>query len=226
MAKWIPSESEREKLEQFFADGAILVPSEAEYWVHDADEGLSYCHDCCEKEVKRLLKKNPDGEYCVDGGWGTDGDSTPFCETCGKLLENTLTDYGCEAELDHFTMYGFDIESNDDRRAMSQVISGREWEPFAGHVYRDDYEKKSDLEYYEQLYAVCKPILGQRMAADFILQRSEVIEPVDMPAWGQVYCNGGLMLHWLWETYYQEPMCFTFKIVGILKGKWSEVRNG
>ena len=106
------NETDREKLEKFFDEGADRVPSEPEYWIHGADEGLSYCLECCKKEVKRLSKENPKEEYSVDGGWDTEGDYTPFCEGCGMLLENTLTDCGCRDEVEHFLLYGFDIKSD------------------------------------------------------------------------------------------------------------------
>ena len=153
------SDDECKLLEDFFNAGAALVESEPEYWVHGADEGESYCHKCCEKKVKGLLKKDPGGEYCVDGGWGVEGDSTPFCETCGKLLENTLTEAGAETEVDHFLEYGFDPESDDDRRAMSEVIRARGWKPWLERRYRDEYEKKWDLQYFDDLHKVCRTIL-------------------------------------------------------------------
>ncbi len=153
-------EVDREKIEKLFDEGANRVSSEPEHWIHNADEGLSYCYECCEKEVKRLLKENPDGEYCVDGGWGTEGDSTPFCEICGKLLENSLTDYGCESELEHFLAYGFDL-CDDNCRAMSEVIVGRGWEPWKDQIYRNKFDKKSDLQYFTDLHKLCKQILTQ-----------------------------------------------------------------
>jgi hypothetical protein len=162
---YIP-EANREKLEKFFDEGANRVPSEPEHWIHGADEGLSYCFECCEKEVERLSKENPKKEYCVDGGWDIEGNSTPFCEGCGKLLENTLTDYGCESEVEHFLSYKFDLKSNDDRRAMSEVIAARGWEPFVEQCYRDEYDKKSDLDYFDDLHKLCKIILGMIRKAE------------------------------------------------------------
>lgn len=153
-------ETDREKLEKFFDEGAYRVPSEPEHWIHGADEGFSYCLECCEEEVKRLSKENPKEEYSVDGGWKTEGDSTPFCEICGQLLENTLTDYGCEEEVNHFLLNGFDPKSDDDRRAMSEVINACMWEPFPDQHYRDEYDKKSTLNYFDNLHKLCKIILN------------------------------------------------------------------
>lgn len=153
-------ETDREKLEKFFDEGAARVSSEPEYWIYGADEGLSYCLECCEKEVRRLSKENPKEEYFVDGGWGTEGDSTPYCKDCGKLLENTLTACGCGDEVEHFLLYGFDVKSDDDRRAMSGVIDACQWEPFPGQRYRDEYAKKSTLDYFDDLHKLCRKILN------------------------------------------------------------------
>ena len=153
-------ETDREKLEKFFDESASRVPSEPEYWVHGADEGLSYCLECCKKEVKRLSKENPKAKYCVDGGWGVEGDGTPFCEDCGKLLENTLTDCGCGDEIEHFLSYGFDVKSDDDRRAMSEAIRACGWEPFVGQRYKNEYDKKSALVYFDDLHKLCRKILN------------------------------------------------------------------
>ena len=62
----------------------------------EADQGLSYCYECAEKAVSA-----GDGEY-VDGGWQQDSDGCCHCETCGRLLDYTLTDYGVTEELSHF----------------------------------------------------------------------------------------------------------------------------
>jgi len=153
------SEKDQEKLEALFNTGAARIPSEPEFWINGADGGLSYCLDCCEKEVEKLLKKDPDGGYTVDGGWETEGDSTPFCENCGKLLENILTDYGCEAEVKHFLSYGFDPKSDDDCWAMSEVIRARGWELWAYRIYRNEDEKQADADYFKDLYELCARIL-------------------------------------------------------------------
>ena len=153
------SESDQEKLERLFNAGRDRIPSEPEYWIHNADEGLSYCYDCCEKEVARLLKENPAGDYSVDGGWGTEGDSTPFCEICGKRLENTLTDYGGEEELDYFLENGFNPKSDDDCRSMAEVIDGRGWIPWEDRLYKNQDDKDRDLKYFQNLHKLCRAIL-------------------------------------------------------------------
>ena len=158
MANYI-SELNQKELESLFNAGRDGISSEPEYWIHNADEGISYCYECCKKEVKRLLKENPKGEYCVDGGYGTEGDSTPFCEICDKLLENNLTDYGCEAELDHFLENGFDLKSDDDCRAMAEVIDSRGWIPLENRFNENQDQKDRDLKYFRNLHKLCRTIL-------------------------------------------------------------------
>ena len=62
-----------------------------------ADQGPSYCHDCASKRVEA-----GEGEF-VDGGWPQDNDGSCQCEDCGRTLDYTLTEYGVEEEMEHFT---------------------------------------------------------------------------------------------------------------------------
>ena len=56
------------------------------------------------------------------------------------------------------------------------------------------------------------------MKTDFAILCAEINEPVDMPAMSQIWMGGdGVMIRWFWETYYTEPMCFTF-----IMGKWKK----
>lgn len=87
------------------------------HWVHGAneirgigcDEGTNYCRPCCEKAVRKIRKSHPkearDVNICVDGGWSTDHDSPPYCETCGVPLDGDLTDCGVEEEIQALTTY-------------------------------------------------------------------------------------------------------------------------
>ena len=89
-----------------------------EHWIRGWDEGLSFCFECAKKKVAELLAAEPDEDYLVDGGWGSEGDSQSFCETCGRALDNSYTDYAVEMELDHFEEYGFDINTPEDCHAV------------------------------------------------------------------------------------------------------------
>lgn len=71
------------------ADRYDVVP---EHWIHEWDEGFSFCLECAEKKVAELLAAEPDEDYLVDGGWGSEGDSEAFCETCTRALDNAFTD--------------------------------------------------------------------------------------------------------------------------------------
>lgn len=68
------------------------------HWIGgaDADQGPSYCRSCAEAEVAAGR-----AEY-VDGGWQQENDGCCHCETCGRLLDYTLTEYGASEEIDHY----------------------------------------------------------------------------------------------------------------------------
>ncbi|MCO8261534.1 hypothetical protein NC656_08245 [Pseudomonas asiatica] len=68
------------------------------HWIggKDADQGPSYCRSCAEAKVEAR-----EAEY-VDGGWQQDNDGCCHCDTCGRLLEYNLTDYGAAEELEHY----------------------------------------------------------------------------------------------------------------------------
>ena len=148
------AKTERMRLEEVFLDGAMRVSEKTEHWISGHDEGESYCFDCAEKKVGELRTLNPNEQYCVDGGWGTDGDSTPFCEMCHHRLDNSLTQYGCEAEVEHFLEYGFRAQSPVNCLDMYRVISAGMWEPFDG-----EDEKDRARFYFKNLYRLCRIIL-------------------------------------------------------------------
>jgi hypothetical protein len=89
-----------------------------EHWIHGWDEGLSFCFECAEKKVAELLVAEPGEDYQVDGGWGSEGDSEAFCETCERPLDNAFTDYAAATVLDYFERDGFDINSPSDCHAL------------------------------------------------------------------------------------------------------------
>jgi hypothetical protein len=165
------SESEREQVEALFNAGAARMTADDEHWIHGHDEGLSYCYECATKKVAELLEKEPSADYCVDGGWRSESDSTPFCESCSKLLDASLTEYGCEAELDQFTTYGFDPKSDDDCRAMSEVINAMGWEVH-DLPHEAEYKKRSRAERFAQLYALCRSILDKLALQNTIVSNS------------------------------------------------------
>ena len=161
---WL-SDEEKARIEKIFSEGAAKVATKPEHWVHGGDEGLSYCYDCCEKQVEALLKEKPDDDICIDGGWGTDGDSLEFCEDCGHRLYNTPTQYCCESELDHFEEHGFDPASEDDCYSMDAVVCGGGWGPYED-LPGTDFERRKRHEYYARLHAFCRKILESNVQGD------------------------------------------------------------
>jgi len=68
-------------------------------WLHGlgADEGLDYCRECAEKQVRAGKAELVDGGYLR-----SEHDGCVHCETCGVVLDYMLTDHGVETELTHF----------------------------------------------------------------------------------------------------------------------------
>lgn len=143
--------AQREELEAIFNLGAAKVKVLDAYWIHGADCGEDYCYRCCKKKVAKLRKKDPKGEYRIDGGYRCEHDSPPFCYNCRARLDGGLTNHGAEQELDHFLENGFDRESSDDCYDMAEVIATRGWEPWEGRVYQREYERDRDEEYFADL---------------------------------------------------------------------------
>ena len=121
------SEAKRIELEQIIAPLASKFETKREHWIHGYDEGLSYCRECAEKKIAELLKEEPKADYCLDGGWGSEGDSFAMCEGCQCDLDNSLTDYGCEYELEHWESLKT-IELNADLgHSFQEIISCQGW---------------------------------------------------------------------------------------------------
>lgn len=80
------------------------------FWVGgDGDCSPDYCEACCQEAVEEERALNPAGEFWVDGGGEAHEEDHPaYCSTCGKLTSYQLTDYGVDAELDHFEAFEAD----------------------------------------------------------------------------------------------------------------------
>ena len=109
------------------APAASKWESRPEHWISGGNEGLSYCPKCCRKEIRRLLKENPKGGYEIDGGWGTEGDRIPFCETCGVVLDNSLGEDGGKNELINLEEGKFDLASPDNCYTLREILSAQVW---------------------------------------------------------------------------------------------------
>ena len=89
----------------------------APYWLYMDDCGYTYCHKC----AVMALTSRPGAE--LDGGFSCEGDSSEYCETCGKLLDYTLTDYGASVEIDHFSKVRFRAPlSRDDAYCIARMF--------------------------------------------------------------------------------------------------------
>jgi hypothetical protein len=93
------------------------------------DQGSSFCWSC----VKELIS-NPVAGDNWDGGFCCEEDECEHCEKCGKLLEYTLTDYGVDEELEHFTEYPPEnLDDADECYHLARIAHG---------VYTDDQKLK------------------------------------------------------------------------------------
>lgn len=149
---------ECDRVDAYLAAAARRIEAVDEHWIHGSDEGASYCLECANKKVAELLEIDPNGRYAADGGWGCEGDHTIFCAGCGKLLSNALTDFGCRQELDHFLTNGLHVESDEDCRAVSEVISASGWTHFvlSGESEADASERR---DFYSDLHLLGRAIL-------------------------------------------------------------------
>lgn len=96
------------------------VPPPPYWFCNDGDdEGLSYCHDC-------ILLLRPNAVWLEDyrGGYAYEEDGSEICENCHCLLDYTLTDYGVDNELDHFSEFPFDWEHAQECFELNRVANG------------------------------------------------------------------------------------------------------
>lgn len=108
--------------------GAASYTTVPEHWISGDDESLSYCRPCGENKVAALRAERPTEEFQLDGGWGIDGDSQAFCESCNCALENTFTNCACEEELDHFEREGFDVRNPGDCYVLDRLLMAVPWD--------------------------------------------------------------------------------------------------
>jgi len=109
------------KLHGYIAEHAAGASEELPcHWFGDDfhDAGKDFCRDCAEKLVDEKYAADPkrfenlygeceDAEErysaAIDGGFDTDHDSPPYCETCGAKLSGYLTEYGADQEIEALT---------------------------------------------------------------------------------------------------------------------------
>jgi hypothetical protein len=88
-------------------------------WLWPDDTGLSYCFECAEEQINYFGRGTN-----VDGGWGgQEHDCCVHCETCGRMLDYSLTDAGVEYEIDHFSKLRFRKPlSWDDAARIARMV--------------------------------------------------------------------------------------------------------
>ena len=93
-------------------DALVPLANKAElepvYWIGGSDEGIDWCRECAEAKIKALRAANPGEEYYLDGGCDLYhcSDGVASCDSCGKALGYSLTEYGVGAEAGHFLENG------------------------------------------------------------------------------------------------------------------------
>lgn len=96
-----------EAFKEWLRPVAAKAKTENLCWINTAsgDLGEEYCRDCADVKLAELIAAGADpNDTHVDGGWGGgESDSSERCETCGIILESSLTDYAVEEELAHFS---------------------------------------------------------------------------------------------------------------------------
>lgn len=114
-----------EELKDFITVHAARAQVELDcHWVGGRDDGAEYCYDCCEEEVRKLRRENPEeaADIEIDGGPSTDHDSQPFCNTCGAKLTGSLTEHGVGAELAHFLENPPDFDSPEEWAEVEKAV--------------------------------------------------------------------------------------------------------
>lgn len=84
-------------LSMLFDQYANLDPGQG-YWLDDAEH---------ETLCLRCVKKIANGRSYSGYGCAAEQDHCLHCEKCGALLDYVLTNYGAEAELEHFSKVRF-----------------------------------------------------------------------------------------------------------------------
>jgi len=107
---------------------SLRLKQQDQHWIHGADEGLSWCRKCAEKEISRLKALNPDADICLDGGWDTEEDGPQFCEGCEVSLSCSYTDYGAEQDLQHYEEYGFNPKEPSDCESLCRILGASLWD--------------------------------------------------------------------------------------------------
>ena len=113
-----------DRLDAYVADLEVPAP----YWLtgSDADESQVYCFSCAEAAAAKSIGTE------VAGGYGGESDSCEHCDTCGRVLDYTLTDAGVGSEIDHFRKVRFRKPlGKEEAYHVARMLAGAEDDPDA-----------------------------------------------------------------------------------------------
>ena len=150
----------RDDILKLIAPGVALANAQPEHWICGTNEAESYCPPCARKklrELKRNASRRQRAELMIDGGWGVEGDGPAFCATCGCLLDNNYTDYGCHEELDYFETEGFNLDDPSHCYSLERIMAATCWED--SKQFPDNPEAK---DFRERLHRLCEKIVPSR----------------------------------------------------------------
>jgi hypothetical protein len=113
----------KHQLEDLIRDRAAAFDVKPMHWINGWDESVSFCRECAEKKITELKKKNPEDDCTLDGGWDTEIESLPSCETCGCDLDGDFLDSLCDEELTLLEENGFDLNSPGDCWTLDKILT-------------------------------------------------------------------------------------------------------
>jgi hypothetical protein len=117
-----------EWLKEWVKDNYVERDEYAHWIGGTSDQDLSFCRKCAEKEVRKLKRENPYGDFWLDGGWSCQESDYPVnCESCGKDLAFTPTDYCVQEEYEAWVEDGL---RKSDAYLLDQIIGDED-------VYKD-----------------------------------------------------------------------------------------
>jgi hypothetical protein len=111
-----PTKITYESLQEWVEATVKDADPQSPYWfMHNAaNECGLFCFDCGEERRLKLIAENqgkPDVLELLehlDGGWPLESDGCAHCDTCGQLLDYSLTNWGQRSEFDHFAKHGIE----------------------------------------------------------------------------------------------------------------------
>ena len=88
---------------------SLIEKSSYVFWVDGSiNPEFNYCKKCVVFKARHERNRAKKDRDCISvgGGYGSDEDSTSFCNGCGEALDHNLTDCGFDSEFEHFIEVG------------------------------------------------------------------------------------------------------------------------